>query len=95
MLSLFVYYKVPLDEHAHCLSLVTQFEQALQLKWPELVMEIAQRPNPSAEGLETWMEIYKHPAGLTEEMMAAIAQLAADMGLPPKRASEVFIPVRR
>ncbi len=95
MLSLFVYYKVPLAEHAHCLSLVDQFEKALKLKWPALEMEIAQRPNPSAEGLETWMEIYKHPTGLTDEMMAAIAQLANDMGLPPKRASEVFIPVRR
>ncbi len=94
MLSLFVYYKVPLAEHAHCLSLVNKFQQALQLKWPALEMEMAQRPNPSAEGLETWMEIYKHPAGLTEEVIASIAQLAADMGLPPKRASEVFIPVR-
>jgi hypothetical protein len=41
------------------------------------------------------MEIYKHPGGLTEEIMASIAQLATDLGLPSKRASEVFIPVRR
>ena len=95
MLTLFVYYKVPLAEHDDCLSLVTQFEAALQLKWPELEIEIAQRPIPSAEGLETWMEIYRYPAGLTEEMMASIGQLATDLGLPPKRASEVFIPVRR
>lgn len=95
MLTLFVYYKVPIEEHDDCLSLVTKFEKALALKWPELEVEIAQRPIPSAEGVETWMEIYKHPAGLTEEIMASIAQHAADMGLPPKRASEVFIPVRR
>ena len=95
MLTLFVYYKVPVDEHAHCLALVNKFEQALQLKWPALELEIAQCPIPSAEGLETWMEIYKHPGGLTEEVIASIAQLAADIGLPPKRASEVFIPVRR
>mgnify|MGYP003394249907 CR=1 FL=1 len=95
MLTLFVYYKVPLAEHDDCLSLVNNFEAALQLKWPLLEMEIAQRPNPSAEGLETWMEIYRHPGGLTEEIMASIAQLATDMELPPKRASEVFIPVRR
>jgi len=95
MLTLFVYYKVPLAEHDDCLLLVTKFEAALQSKWPGLEIEIAQRPIPSAEGLETWMEIYKHPVGLTEEVIASIAQLAADMGLPPKRASEVFIPVRR
>jgi hypothetical protein len=95
MLTLFVYYKVPVDEHAHCLALVNNFKAALQLKWPLLEMEIAQRPNPSAEGLETWMEIYRYHAGLTEEIMASIAQLATDLGLPPKRASEVFIPVRR
>lgn len=95
MLTLFVYYKVPLAEHDDCLSLVTQFEAALQLKWPGLEIEIAQRPIPSTEGLETWMEIYRYPAGLTEEMMASIAQLATELGLPPKRASEVFIPVRR
>jgi hypothetical protein len=95
MLTLFVYYKVPVGEHAHCLALVNKFEQALQLKWPALEMEIAQRPIPSAEGLETWMEIYKHPGGLTEEIMASIAQLATDLGLPSKRASEVFIQLRR
>jgi hypothetical protein len=95
MLTLFVYYKVPVGEHAHCLALVNKFEQALQLKWPALEIEIAQRPIPSAEGLETWMEIYKHPGGLTEEIMASIAQLATDLGLPSKRASEVFIQLRR
>ena len=95
MLTLFVYYKVPVDEHAHFLALVDKFEQALQLKWPALEVEIAQRPIPSAEGLETWMEIYKYPGGLTEETIASIAQLAADIGLPPKRASEVFIHLRR
>jgi hypothetical protein len=94
MLTLFVYYKVQIDEHDHFLVLVHKFKQALTLKWPELELEIAQRPNPSAEGLETWMEIYKHPVGLTEEIMASIAHLALDMGLPPKRASEVFIPLR-
>lgn len=94
MLTLFVYYKVPVDKHDHCLLLVNKLEQAMTSKWPGLEMEIAQRPNPSAEGLETWMEIYKHPTGLTGEIMASIAQLAIDIGLPPKRASEVFIPVR-
>jgi len=54
------------------------------VRWPMLVMEIKQRPNPSAEGLEIWMDIYKHPAGLIEEVMASIAQLVAKIGLPLK-----------
>ena len=95
MLTLFVYYKVQIDKHDHCILLVNLLEQALTSKWPGLEMEIAQRPNPSVEGLETWMEIYKYPTGLTEEIMAYISQLATDIGLPPKRASEVFIPVHR
>jgi hypothetical protein len=44
--------------------------------------------------METWMEIYQHPAGVSDAAMASIAQLALDMGLPPKRAAEIFIPLR-
>jgi hypothetical protein len=95
MLTLFVYYKIPIEAHDDCISLVINFEKALTLKWPSLEIEIAQRPNPSADGLETWMEIYRYPTGLTEEIIASIAQIAVDVGLPPKRASEIFIPLRR
>jgi hypothetical protein len=53
-----------------------------------------QRPDLSAEGFETWMEVYSHPEGVSAPMMAAIAELALELGLPPKRAAEIFIPLR-
>jgi hypothetical protein len=95
MQTLFVYYKVPVVEHGQCLSLVTRFEAALKAQWPALQIQIMQRPEASGEGIETWMEVYDHPGGVTQEMMTSIARQAADMGLPPKRATELFIPLRR
>ena len=92
--TLFVYYKVPKAEHAQCLSMVTKFESALKEQWPGLDIQILQRPALSAEGLETWMEVYSYPGGVTEALMTSVAQRAQAMGLPPSRATEVFVPVR-
>lgn len=95
MPTLFVYYKVPVSEHAQCLGMVTGFVSALKSQWPALEIEVLQKPEPSPEGLETWMEVYSHPGGVNPELMAAIARQAADMGLPPQRATELFVPLRR
>jgi hypothetical protein len=40
------------------------------------------------------MEVYHHPQGLSDDMMIGIERLAQEMGLPAKRASEVFTPLR-
>ena len=93
--TLFVYYKVPEAEHAQCLLLVTKFETALKDEWPGLDIQILQRPALSAEGLETWMEVHTYPGGVSEALMTSVAQQAAAMGLPPARATEVFVPVPR
>jgi Domain of unknown function (DUF4936) len=94
MKSLYVYYKVPVAEHAALRPKVESFQERVRQAWPGLVANLLQRPEPSAEGMETWMEIYQHPAGVSDAAMAAIAQLAIDMGLPAKRAAEIFIPLR-
>jgi len=94
MKSLFVYYKVPLDQHAQLRPLAESFQQRVQLQWPELRCELLQRPQATPEGIETWMEVYHHPQGLSDDMMVGIEQLAQEMGLPAKRASEVFTPLR-
>jgi hypothetical protein len=93
MKVLFVYYKVPLQEHMKCLGLVTDFTRLLKREWPTLDVEILQRPESSVEGLETWMEVYRLPGGMNNDLIAAIARKAADMGLPPKRAAELFEPL--
>jgi hypothetical protein len=94
MKSLFVYYKVPMVQHAALRPLAEAFQQRVQQQWPTLHCDLLQRPQSTPEGLETWMEVYHHPQGLNDAMMADIDRLAAEMGLPAKRASEVFIPLR-
>ena len=94
MQTLYVYYKLPADEHALWRPRVKGFAQRVRQRWPDLQVELMQRPDPSAEGLETWMEVYRHPEGVSAQMMAAISQLALELGLPPKRAAEIFIPLR-
>jgi len=94
MTALFVYYKLPLQEHAKWALHVRDFQQTVEQRWPGICVELMQRPEPSPEGLETWMEVYKHPQGVSQEMISGIAQLAKDMGLPLNRASEKFIALR-
>jgi hypothetical protein len=93
MITLFVYYKLPVSEHAQWLARVYDFQQAVMQGWPGMGVELLQRPEPSAEGMETWMEVYRHPLGVSKEMMASIEQLAHDSGLPSKRAAELFVPL--
>ncbi|MFN0001031.1 MAG: DUF4936 family protein [Burkholderiaceae bacterium] len=94
MKALFVYYKVAPVDHAPWRARVEGFQEQLSQAWPGLQAELMQRPEPSAEAMETWMEIYRHPHGVDEQMQAAIAQLALDLDLPGKRAVEVFIPLQ-
>jgi hypothetical protein len=92
--TLYVYYKVPLAEHAALRPKVEAFQARVREAWPGLLADLLQRPEPSAEGMETWMEIYQHSSGVSDAAMASISQLAIDMGLPTKRAAEIFIPLR-
>jgi hypothetical protein len=94
MQTLYVYYKLPTDQHALWRPRVENFAQRLRQRWPGLQVELMQRPDPSAEGQETWMEVYRHPDGVSAPVIAAIGQLAIELGLPPKRAAEIFIPLR-
>ena len=52
-----------------------------------------QRPAVSAEGLRTWMEVYRHSEGLGEAAIEAIAALARELQLPAPRLSELFVPL--
>ena len=91
--TLFVYYKLPVTEHAQWLGRVRDFQQAVVQAWPGMTVELMQRPEASPEGMETWMEVYRHPQGVSPEMMASVASLAQAHGLPPKRAAELFVPL--
>lgn len=91
--TLFVYYKLPLSEHAQWVGRVRVFQQTVVQTWPGMTVELMQRPEASPEGLETWMEVYRHAQGVSPEMMASVARMAQEHGLPPKRAAELFVPL--
>ncbi len=88
-----VYYKVDADQHAAWAPRVRQMQAGLQAQWPGLRAELLQRPE-ATNGIETWMETYRHPLGLEAERVAAIAQAAIDAGLPAPRHAERFIGLR-
>ena len=94
MQTLFVYYKLPVADHDQWRPRVEAFQNELRQKWSGLSTSLMQRPEATPEGIETWMEIYSHAAGVTQEIMDSIAALALAQGLPPKRMAEFFIPLR-
>ncbi len=94
MQTLFVYYKLPIAEHAHWRPRVEAFQDELKQKWSGLGAELLQRPEATPDGIETWMEIYTHKDGVTQTIMDSIAAAVVVHGLPPKRMSEFFIPLR-
>ena len=91
MQTLFVYYKLPQAQHADWVNRVRAFLDRVRMQFPDLDIGLMQRPEPNAEGLETWMEVYRHPNGVSAEMIHAIDALASEVPWPSKRASEVFI----
>ena len=89
---LYVYYKVEVAQHAALALRVRQFQAELRAQWPGLEAELMQRPEVS-NGMETWMETYRHATGLVPDVMAAIGQAALDAALPAPRHTERFIPL--
>ena len=94
MQTLFVYYKLPQSEHAHWAQRVRSFIGRVQSQFDGLDVDLMQRPEVNAQGLETWMEIYRHPQGVSQTMIDTIEAEALALALPSARASEVFIDLR-
>jgi len=94
MSTLFVYFKLPLDQHEALRPVAQAFQARVVQTWPQMRCELLQRPEATADHIETWMEVYHHPAGVSPEMMRRIGELALEMGLPAKRMAEVFIPLQ-
>ena len=92
--SLFVYYKVPAGTRSQIFEQVRIFQRQLALTLPDLQLELMQRPASSPEGLETWMEIYRHHAGVSDSVIQFIQKLALRLELPHPRASELFVPLQ-
>ncbi|MGH6639792.1 MAG: DUF4936 family protein [Polaromonas sp.] len=91
---LFVYYKLDESQHATLIPLIKDFQQRVAQTWPGISCDLMQRPSISADGKETWMEIYRHSELLTDRMIESIALLAKQMQAPSPRRSEIFIPLQ-
>ena len=92
--TLFVYYKLPQDDHAAWRAKVQVFADRVKSELPHVELTWMQRPLPNAEGQETWMEIYRSPSGLDDATLARIAALAELYPWPSKRATEVFVELK-
>ena len=91
--TLFVYYKVQQSQHAQTIALLAKFKEDLKGFDANLSIELLQRPEVSNDGFETWMEVYRHPEGVSSSMLEKIQQSALESGLPPNRKNEIFIPL--
>ena len=89
-----IYYKLPAARHAELAREVARLQSALVEAWPGLACELLQRPE-ATDGVETWMETYRHPSAALDVLAASIERSAAAFAaLPAPRHAEIFIAVR-
>jgi hypothetical protein len=91
---LFVYYKIPTAQRHGFLTSVQQLTDQVTQFDQQLTVEILQRPELGSDGNETWMEVYRHPEGISSQMIEKIQEIASTTGLPLQRKNEIFIPLR-
>ena len=94
MNTLFVYYKLHIDQHDDTKARLNAMSAHLLKQMPGLSVDLMQRPETSLDGLETWMEIYRHPNGVSAAMSKHIDDAAMAAGLPQPRRTEVFVALR-
>ena len=90
--TLYVYYKVPALERTATRNALDQYREKITKDIPRLELALMKRPELK-DGVETWMEIYTHPDGITDTIVAAINDC---LNLFPKlsrwpRATERFV----
>ena len=92
--ELYVYYRLDPADAAAAQREIEQAQAALRRARPGLHTRLLQRPPQPGTAL-TWMEIYRHPAGLSGDRLGALRETLA--ALPPGRLSdrheERFVPV--
>jgi hypothetical protein len=93
--TLYVYYKVPETERAIAWRGIHALQKRLSEELPAIRCQLMQRPT-SVRGLETWMEIYSTPLGVSDDAETTICSAAAAVPelVSYPRAVESFIPLR-
>jgi len=91
--ALFVYYKVDATLHHQVAEKLNHMASEFRKQFPELSLEIMQRPEVSPENMETWMEVYRGKNCIEKSVIDAIATLVLNYDLPSLRRVEVFVPL--
>lgn len=90
---LFIYYRVASADAVAAAAAVRHLQSRLRQTWPGLQAQWLRRPEEK-DGMQTWMEIYARPGGITAEVQAHIEEEAR--ALAPwcrgPRHVEVFVP---
>jgi hypothetical protein len=93
MRELFIYYRIPTAAAGTALDAALALQARLRQRHPALTARLLRRPD-EANDLQTWMETYALPAGISPALEAEIADearvLAAFIAGP--RHTEVFVP---
>lgn len=90
---LFIYYRVASKDAAAAAEAVQRLQCRLRQAWPDLQAQWLKRPDEK-DGMQTWMEIYCSPGGITAAVQAHIereAQALAPWCHGPRHV-EVFVP---
>lgn len=94
--SLYVYYRVEPQQLDAARASLVHAQAALQGDWPGLRAECMQRADTlEGDAPPTWMEVYRHPDGLSPACLADLRQRLADLptGRIAGRHEERFVPL--
>ena len=93
-LSLYVYYRVPLECLAALTAAASAMQTALCRQTPGLTAELMRRPEPQG-GQVTVMEVYHHSGGVDRHLEAAISKAAKALSalIAGSRQVEHFAPL--
>lgn len=90
---LFIYYRVASVDAVAAGPAVQHLQSRLRQRWPGLQAQWFRRPEEK-DGMQTWMEIYARPGGITAEVQAHIEDEARSLAhwCRGPRHVEVFVP---
>lgn len=93
MRELYIYYTVTSANSAGARSAVEAFQNDLRRRHPTLLARLLKRPGTALD-LQTWMETYASPGGVSDDMERDIEEAARALEpfITGSRNVEVFVP---
>ncbi|AWB33600.1 hypothetical protein DBV39_07630 [Orrella marina] len=88
---LFVYYKFIAQAYPSIATQLAELETTVHERFPEVSIRLLRRPEADSSGQQTWMEMYEIQGRDLPGLQSLLSELVDRLGLPPKRAIEVFI----